>query len=951
MDNFCQMHVFLLFFYKKKKKLKKMDSKESPIVEPDSLDELEKDFNTVMGTILADDHLSQFAEQYKQLLDAFMDSHKNNAQLIEKVRLLNTEIVQNSTKVTSVLSLSQDDQRTISGLKFEFEKAWKMVEISQEKEQKSREIIESLKEETKKLGKMAEQGGAQSLQQENSLDQLKKDIASLQREVAIQQTQIDTLSKDNDNWKKKIDELKSQTQLYVNEQETMNETLNQLKDQEKGVEDEVSDLMQQVQKRKDEIVEENTEIKTFDERYTNAGVNLEAVEKAKEEAREELRDMIEQKNDSLGRVNVAQKLLENKQQQGLKIKKDIEEVKKKIQDKIDYFTSFSSSTKDAVDQYDQNEKELKHHVQEREKVRLEIDKTRNRLNQCRQEIYRLQHELISLETEVGYAQRAVSLSQHAGSLIKADIINEKKNLEAAERNTNGVYVDLANTKMEKNEYEIKTQNLLQEIEKHSANTNQARTNAMISENQSRQNNDEKKELEIKLNDIQSRIQRIESLQKSLMQERDLTRRQLESMKQEAANIENENLLLANDISNTKELIRQKDFECISVHKMREEIKEIIPELEKQKTQEEKKLKDITLAISTKYNELVRTRYYCDVADTNVRDISIYVKSLQNGFHSNELQINSRQEESGVLREKINSLRWRIQTGSTQYNTICDKVEDLKDQLKSEVRRNKFLLEKSKHNNALFKEYMQTEKQVLRLKSQVRALEDELETPMNVHRWRFLEGTNAEQMNLIKMVMSLRDTLMVKMSTIQRLKDTLRQIQEQSEREIKKVRNVNKEEQEMQINFYQNVLQTQNAQLKIVEKNLHEQSAVLGEGRDSVTNIRSQLRDVKMDYYAIKGKTTQMRASSQIQQPVKSLLPESKTKFIGGGFVTSKSHAKSSLSKEEDPLPNSPESPILSPMLKSSHIVVPTRGSHKSTQGIHSLLGAKKPLPKLQNITE
>jgi hypothetical protein len=43
--------------------------------------------------------------------------------------------------VTSVLKLAQDDQRTIAGLRFEFEKAWKMVEVLQEKEAKCHDMI------------------------------------------------------------------------------------------------------------------------------------------------------------------------------------------------------------------------------------------------------------------------------------------------------------------------------------------------------------------------------------------------------------------------------------------------------------------------------------------------------------------------------------------------------------------------------------------------------------------------------------------------------------------------------------------------------------------------------------------------------------------------------------------------------------------------------------------
>ena len=47
--------------------------------------------------------------------------------LIKKVKDLNNEIVNNASKVHTALKLSQDDQQTITTLRAEVEKAWKMV--------------------------------------------------------------------------------------------------------------------------------------------------------------------------------------------------------------------------------------------------------------------------------------------------------------------------------------------------------------------------------------------------------------------------------------------------------------------------------------------------------------------------------------------------------------------------------------------------------------------------------------------------------------------------------------------------------------------------------------------------------------------------------------------------------------------------------------------------------
>ena len=57
----------------------------------------------------------------------------NEKRLTKKVKELNNEIVANAAKVQTALRLSEEDQSTISTLTGEVEKAWRLVDASQEK--------------------------------------------------------------------------------------------------------------------------------------------------------------------------------------------------------------------------------------------------------------------------------------------------------------------------------------------------------------------------------------------------------------------------------------------------------------------------------------------------------------------------------------------------------------------------------------------------------------------------------------------------------------------------------------------------------------------------------------------------------------------------------------------------------------------------------------------------
>ena len=102
---------------------------------------------------------------------------------------------------------------------------------------------------------------------------------------------------------------------------------------------------------------------------------------------------------------------------------------------------------------------------------------------------------------------------------------------------------------------------------------------------------------------------------------------------------------------------------------------------------------------------------------------------------------------------------------------------MKKELTCEVKKIEKLRNKSQHSNMLKSESLRLEKAKLMEQGKVRALEEELETPMMIHRWRFLEGTNPESANLIKMSHALRSKIMLKISTLSRYREYVKEWEE------------------------------------------------------------------------------------------------------------------------------------------------------------------------------
>lgn len=107
----------------------------------------------------------------------------------------------NAAKVQTALRLSEEDQQTITALRKEIEKAWKMVDGSHEKEVKAKETISQLKLEISNLTKMVEQGAGAVNDDPSVKDLLKqKEELTSERDGYIDQVRHAPLSRKHRLW-------------------------------------------------------------------------------------------------------------------------------------------------------------------------------------------------------------------------------------------------------------------------------------------------------------------------------------------------------------------------------------------------------------------------------------------------------------------------------------------------------------------------------------------------------------------------------------------------------------------------------------------------------------------------------------------------------------------------------------------------------------------------------
>merc|ERR1712028_56245 len=190
-----------------------------------------------------------------------------------------------------------------------------------------------------------------------------------------------------------------------------------------------------------------------------------------------------------------------------------------------------------------------------------------------------------------------------------------------------------------------------------------------------------------------------------------------------------------------------------------------------------------------------------------------------------------------------------------------------------------------------------ERELLEERTKVKALSEELENPMNVHRWRKLEGSDPPTYEMIQKIHTLQKRLIAKTEEVVE-KDMLIQEKEKLYVELKNIlaRQPGPEVAE-QLTVYQTNLREKTKQMKAMAAELNMYQAQVNEYRYEIERLTRELQDVKRKYYEQKRRDQLQQEMSkqdgvdegysalgaeQAQQQ-QSAAQAASSRFTGGGF--------------------------------------------------------------------
>jgi chromosome segregation ATPase len=326
---------------------------------------------------------------------------------------------------------------------------------------------------------------------------------------------------------------------------------------------------------------------------------------------------------------------------------------------------------------------------------------------------------------------------------------------------------------------------------------------------------------------------------------------------------------------------REHFDRMKVEKEKDLLRDNLQKLRKREHESEDYLSQMaaeTAKLNTIINEAdkerQRQRKECEIV-VNERDIL-------------GTQLIRRNEELSLLYERIRIQKSTLQKGEQQYNARVREIGALKRRIRELSTEMGGLKGSVTNLETLRNEVYQLQRELLQERTKVRALSEELENPMNVHRWRKLEGSDPATYELVQKTHMLQKRLIEKSEEVVD-KDLLIHHKEKLYVELKNIlaRQPGPEVAE-QLSTYQQSLSERSKQMEQMEAELTMSHTQAAEYKHEIARISRELVEVKKKFFEQRKREQQLTEQRRAErtQPTELLVQEARStlnRFTGGGF--------------------------------------------------------------------
>jgi len=727
------------------------------------MEALEKDYQDTLIELTGKkkDIVDPFRKEYEQLYKALMKSHEAEKRLTKMIRDLNADISTSAQNVQTALKTAAEDQQQIASLRQDIEQKQKLVEESNHKEEQEKEKINKRKAETAELVARINQGAGMTEEQEFQLNQL---IG-----------QREQLEKDRDLLKQNTDMLQSIAQGRFQELQSL----------ETGLGDSATEIVDIKEKISEKRAEVETEKRRKEELETSMK-DLRAENDLKQEELAGARRNIAGEEAELRKIQ--QQVLETEREEDRlerRVRQKMED-KKKLQDKLDQqlekndkYVKESQSRHTALRA---KRDELQQHEMEKEKILKMHEALKKKHKQIEDEREEAEGRRNELKTEVGSTQERTDGLKKDGDvdrkkiedlLRERDILNKnvvkadertKKQIDMVKRQETqamNMQKDIGTWKQDAQDFRKRIFELEKQREKYGIELSQANAKYFAYKEELKTRGATLTELKKQIANVQARTNKQKNLYEAVCMDRNLHAKNLVESNEQIAEMRRKFKMMSHQTTALKEEIRGKDFRLIAGHSNNKKVLDHNENLKDSKEKAQRRLRSLTNIVETQRVQMKKLESTIQEAE---QERQAQFKELEGVIGERDIlgaQLIRRNEELALLYEKIKIQQSTLQKGETQYDERVQEVSRLRSSIratKSEVAQAKLQVT---NVEGLKQEIHYQSKVLLREEAKAKALQEELENPMNVHRWRELEGSDPATYEMIQKVKSLQKLLIAK----------------------------------------------------------------------------------------------------------------------------------------------------------------------------------------------
>ena len=728
-------------------------------VDDEAFETLAAEIKEVLAELAQDKAMDAFRGEYEKLFAALEKSHANEKRLDTKCDELASEIANQQARVDGAHDTIAEDAENIASLKKEIEKAWKMVDMTQEREERARETIETLNTEIQNLTKVIEEKtlGAEDTNL-NELRKLRDELTSQRDNLKIEAKELAALidAKDGEISAARAENTRLDGRLtaLTNELQARTNEMNREIRRKERTEREVKQLRAELEEKQVEIgqlAEESSSVQEsvsklegalVEQRKLNDGLqyNLETLNatigdlEGQLEANAQAAQIAEQ--DCGRRVKeLAERdaVIEQGRAELARAAKEIEELRKRL-----------SSAEAAKGEVEAEKGKMR---EEGAALRRQIDELMEQALVERRRQDEKKHEVSVLQNNAKRSLASQTKLQHDLQATAEQVSGQRRRVAELEGCCERQSRCIATVEAERDHYLGEAQDLAKRVDALLDDMSDA-DGAVFTF---------KKELA----EMESKLKQQQNKYQAARNDRTMLNKNLTGAQDEIADLRGKLRVFQHQFDQLKEEMVAKEAALAKAaqdqQRLLKEKEDLALEVEASKgetRQVERKNREVEKNLS-----LVRDRHRQQQGELDKCRAQLEDALRRRSLSDNRL--GEREEQLGRLRKKDAVQERVLARGEAAYR---DRLEDVRV-LKLEVKRlNHEAAISAKSVRAmddLKQELLQLQKDLLAERARVRSLQSEVESPLNVHRWRKLEGNDPSSFELIQKVQALQRRLIAR----------------------------------------------------------------------------------------------------------------------------------------------------------------------------------------------